>query len=40
MLIYNKEYILYKQKYYYTYGLRRHTAKEHEKVTIEALKEL
>ena len=40
MLIYNEEYILYKQKHYYTYRLKRHTAKEHKMVAIEATKEL
>ena len=40
MLIYDKEYIPYEQRYCCTYGLRRYTAKEHEVVAIEALKEL
>ena len=40
MLIYDKEYIPYKQKYYYTYKSTRHIVKEHKAVAIEVLKEL
>ena len=40
MLIYDKEYILYGQRHYCVCGSIRHTAKEHEVVATEALKEL